>query len=66
MSKAPYGMTANGARCVNAQPGTYGHECSKPATWIGTEKNGFQACYCAACKAHGYEARNVVKWERAA
>jgi hypothetical protein len=53
-------------RCVNAQPGTYGHECSKPAIWIGTTEKGFAACYCNARKEHGYEAKNVTTWERAA
>ena len=66
MQKIPYGMAENvKMRCVNAEPGTYGHECSKPATWIGTKANGFHACYCSSCKEHGYEARDVVTWKRA-
>lgn len=58
-----YGHTENGFHCVNAEPSTYGHECSRPAEWIGTNKTGFNACYCGECKDHGYEARKVVSWE---
>jgi len=50
--------------CHNAEPGTYGHECGKPATWIGTNKRGFSMGYCDACKATGYEARDCVAWKR--
>lgn len=49
-------------KCHNAQPGTYGHECRKPATWIGTHPSGWQSGYCDACKANGYETRECVKW----
>ena len=59
----PYGSSHNGARCVNAQPGSFGHECGKPAKWIGTKPSGFTACYCNECKAAGYEARNVETWK---
>lgn len=48
--------------CHNAQPGTYGHECGKPATWIGATSSGFRSGYCAACKADGYEAKLCVSW----
>jgi hypothetical protein len=59
----PYGQQDDGsARCINAQPGTYGHECGKPATWIGAMETGWQACYCVGCKAHGFEARAVKDW----
>jgi hypothetical protein len=47
---APQVMWLGAMRCVNAQPGTYGHECSKPAIWIGTTEKGFAACYCNSCK----------------
>lgn len=45
-------------RCHNAEPGTYGHECGKPATWVGTsEYQGtiYRLGFCDHCKRHGYE-----------
>lgn len=53
---------ATDGKCHNAQPGTYGHECSKPAEWIGQHPNGFKSGFCNACKRDGYEARDVVAW----
>jgi hypothetical protein len=65
MQTKPYGMNETGTtRCVNAQPGTYGHECGKPAAWIGTTAAGFAACFCSECKEGGFEAKNVVEWSR--
>ena len=67
-SRAPYGAPgrlprADGRhRCVNAEPGTYGHECGKPATWIGTTATGWQGCYCDHCKEHGHEGRRCVSY----
>lgn len=69
-NRAPYGAPgslprADGRhRCINSEPGTYNHECGKPATWIGTDRTGFQACYCDACKLSGYEARKVIEWHQ--
>ena len=54
---------ATDAKCHNAQPGTYGHECGKPAIWVGENRNGFRCGYCADCKRNGYEARGVVSWQ---
>jgi len=51
-------------RCHNAQPGTFNHECGKPAQWVGTKRNGFQTCFCDACRRFGYEARAIGIWER--
>jgi hypothetical protein len=48
--------------CHNAEPGTYGHECCKPAVWVGTKANGFSSGFCGACRASGYEAREMVSW----
>ncbi len=56
-------LYATDGHCHNAQPGTYGHECGKPATWIGTDSNGFQSGFCDDCKANGYEARGL-SWRR--
>ena len=51
-------------KCHNAQPGTYGHECGKPATWVGSIKpGGFQSGFCNRCKIDGYEAREYTVWE---
>ena len=55
---------ATDGKCHNAQPGTYGHECGKPATWIGGNRAGFCSGFCGECKRHGYEAQDVVNWER--
>lgn len=49
----------------NAEPGTFNHECGKPATWIGRTARGFESGYCDDCKARGYEARRVVSWRKA-
>lgn len=55
---------ATDGKCHNAEPGTYGHECGKPAVWIGTAKSGFKSGYCDDCKKRGYEARSVKEWEK--
>jgi len=57
---------ATDGKCHNAEPGTYGHECGKPATWIGTKSNGYRSGFCDQCKEHGWEASGFVKWERVA
>lgn len=50
-------------RCINAEPGTFGHECGKPAAFIGTKAaTGTQACFCAACKETGHDARGFAGW----
>lgn len=51
-------------RCVNAEPGTFGHECTQPATFVGNiAATGLQACFCAACKECGSEARGFGDWQ---
>lgn len=54
---------ATDGKCHNAQPGTYGHECSKPAHWIGTNQNGHQSGFCDHCKTHGHDAREYTHWQ---
>jgi hypothetical protein len=49
-------------KCSNAEPGTYNHECSKPAQWIGTNSHGHRAGFCDQCKRTGTEARNYSQW----
>lgn len=41
--------------CSNANRGTFGHECGKPATWLGTTKSGFQSGRCDRCRIEGDE-----------
>lgn len=52
--------------CHNSEPGTFNHECGKPAAFIGTKPNGFRSGFCAHCKEHGWEARAYTKWEATA
>jgi hypothetical protein len=52
-------------RCHNAEPGTFNHECGRPAAWLGTNAKGFTSGYCDECRQHGYEARKVVQWHPA-
>lgn len=54
---------ATDGKCHNAEPGTYGHECGKPATWLGTDGNGFTSGFCDDCKQYGYEAKGRT-WVR--
>src|SRR4051812_2715272 len=56
---------ATDGKCHNAEPGTFGHECGRPAVWIGRKANGYRSGFCAACREHGSEARAFVSWERA-
>ena len=55
---------ATDGRCHNANFGTYGHECGKPATWLGTKPTGFQSGFCDRCKQDGDEARFMAQWVR--
>jgi hypothetical protein len=50
-------------KCSNANIGTYGHECGKPAMWAGTHKSGHVQFFCLRCRAEGDEARGVIKWQ---
>lgn len=49
-------------RCINAGPGTFSHECGAVARFVGTKADGFQATFCDAYKANGFEARGYVRW----
>ena len=55
-------LYATDGRCHNAEPGTYGHECGKPAVWIGTSPSGFRSGFCQRCRDTGYEARSFTDW----
>jgi hypothetical protein len=50
-------------KCHNAERGTYGHECGKPAVWVGETRTGYRCGFCSECKRNGYEARDVVSWQ---
>lgn len=60
---------ATDGRCHNSEPGTFNHECGKPAVWIGTKvgEDGktFESGFCDRCKREGYEARRYKVWRRA-
>lgn len=63
------GHYATDGKCHNSQPGTFGHECEKPAVWIGATEFGasaFRMGFCARCKEEGFEARSIVSWEKIA
>ncbi len=53
---------ATDGKCHNAEPGTFGHECGKPAKWIGTTASGYACGFCDECRKHGYEAKPVKTW----
>ena len=55
---------AEDGKCHNAEPGTFGHECGKPAQWLGTFANGFTSGFCGQCKDSGHDARWVLSWEK--
>ena len=49
-------------KCSNAEPGTYGHECGKPAQWTATKPNGYTSHFCTQCKQNGTEAQAYTQW----
>lgn len=60
----PSNLYATDGKCHNAEPGHYGHECGKPATWLGIQPTGFASGFCDDCKVRGYERRGFPCWER--
>jgi len=44
-------------KCTNANRGTYGHECGKPAEYVARRPSGYWTYYCDHCRQHGDEAR---------
>ena len=62
MTKRPANPYANDGKCHNAQLGSYGHECGKPATWLGIDvRKNFGMGFCDHCKHHGDE-RHGLEW----
>jgi hypothetical protein len=65
VSRQPYGLKKDGsARCINAEPGTFSHECGRQASWIGAASDGWEYCFCDRHKANGHDARHIVQWRR--
>ncbi len=60
----PYGWDSETetGRCVNVEPGTFNHECGRPAVHIGIKADGFRAMFCSGCKRNGSEARHFERW----
>jgi hypothetical protein len=69
-------LYATDGRCHNAELGTYGHECGKPAVWVGRKMAPacpglglpkpypFECGFCEDCRREGYEARAYSDWRR--
>jgi hypothetical protein len=58
-------MFSTDGKCHNAEPGTYGHECGKPATWLATNSvSGFQSGFCGQCRQFGSERHQFDRFER--
>lgn len=51
----PLNTYAGDGKCHSAPRGSYGHECSKPATHIGTNANAWRTGICSECLAAGIE-----------
>ena len=55
-------------KCTNSEPGTFNHECGKPAQWLGLKVSTiepgttYKQAFCDRCKKDGSEARGVAKW----
>jgi len=63
-------MSTRDTKCGYAHPGTYGHECGRPAVFVGIQpstytSNGvFYAARCAECKElTGPDNRHIQRWE---
>jgi hypothetical protein len=62
-------MSVIDGKCGNSEPGSFGHECGKPAVWIGTKPSqsvvgsNFHGAFCAKCKREGWDAKGVKTWE---
>lgn len=53
-----------GAFCTNVQPGSFWQECRLPASWIGVNFDGFEACFCSDCKEAGVWGSRIVEWRQ--
>lgn len=70
MNDTVYGKTESGYRCINAEPGTFNHECGMPAQWIGSRPSRlhrgkmFRGAFCNDCRERGTDARSSTEWTR--
>ena len=62
-ARSPRGCSRIWLRCTNAEPGSYGHECGEPASFIGSRADGGQSNFCFACKERWFEARCYSDWQ---
>jgi hypothetical protein len=57
-------------RCHNAEPGTFGHECGKPAQWVSDFPSKIEpgttytSSFCDDCKNNGWERKGAIAWRR--
>lgn len=63
-SELPTNTYATDGLCHNSNPGTYGHECGKPAEWVATNGHGFSMGFCGRCREHGRERLDFSQWRR--
>lgn len=49
-------------RCTNSNPGTFNHECGRPASFRGTHANGHNQWFCSYCRKEGFEAKGIKIW----
>lgn len=61
----PASSYATDGRCHNAEPGSFNHECGRPAMWIGRTGGGFESGFCEDCRERGAEAKRMVEWRQA-
>jgi hypothetical protein len=50
---------AGDGKCHNAEPGTFNHECGKPATFLGTNGSAFRTGFCDRHASEGSEAKGM-------
>lgn len=59
---APVIAARDYVRCTNAEPGTFNHECGRPAVKVGRHASGHKQAFCARCAVDGFEARGCKAW----
>jgi hypothetical protein len=54
---------ATDGKCHASEPGTFNHECGKPAAWVGARKDRtFRMGFCDACARHSHDAKDFDFW----
>lgn len=70
MAQITMNTYATDGKCHNANYGTYGHECGKPAVWHADKPSTllceipFTSSFCDSCKREGDEAPQFSNWRR--